>query len=180
VNVSDQQPRPEPSFEYQKWIHELKRRDAERAHDQASDFSMKINQAAMDSGNIALRTGVLINGGAALSVLAFVGGLIAQGKIAIGPALVEIASALVWFAIGVAAATLAMGFAYFTNFCIAGHSSRMERSWDHPYLKETPFSKKWQCAAYTFQIVAVVLGFITMGLFVKGMIEVRDAISHLH
>jgi hypothetical protein len=76
--MPDQSP---PPFEYQKWTHELKLRDAKRAHDSATDFAAKVNAAALDNANLAMRTAVLINGGAAVSVLAFIGGLISQGKV---------------------------------------------------------------------------------------------------
>jgi hypothetical protein len=179
--MSDQsQPPPseQPPFEVQKWAHELLRRDAERAHDKIAEFGLTINRAAIDNANLALRTAVLINGGAAISVLAFVGGMVAQGKIEVGPPLAEISSALIWFACGVAAATLALGFAYFTNYCIVGQASRRELRWQHPYVVPTSTSKRWLAAAYIFQAIAVVLGLGSVGLFVKGMVEVRDAISH--
>jgi hypothetical protein len=57
--MSDQ---PQPPFEYQKWTHELKLRDAERAHDSATDFAAKASAAALDNANLAMRTAVLING----------------------------------------------------------------------------------------------------------------------
>jgi hypothetical protein len=178
--MSDQsQPPPgQPPFEVQKWLHELRIRDAERAHDRTKDFSLSVNQAAIDNGNLALRTAVLINGGASVSVLAFVGGLVAQGKIEIGPSLVEISSALIWFASGVAAAALAIGFAYFTNYCIAVQASHLEFRWEHPYVVPTSTSKRWLAFAHIFQVTAVVLGSASIGLFVIGMVEVRDAISH--
>jgi hypothetical protein len=139
-------------LEYQKWLHELKRREAERAHDNAAAFSLKLNEAAMENANLALRTAVLINGGAAVSILAFVGGLVSQGKVAAGPQLTQIADSLVCFASAVAAAALAMGFSYFTNYCISASWSRRRREWEHPYVVETDHTRLWLRAAITCQI----------------------------
>lgn len=172
------QPQQPSQFEYQKWAHELKREDAQRAHDQASEFTSIINRAAIENANQALRAAVLINGGAAVSVLAFVGGLAAKGMVA-AEALQQVSSALVWFAIGVSAATLAMGFSYLTNYCIAANAGYQLRTWEHPFLTPTPTSKRFQCAAIAFQITAVLLGFGAIGVFVRGMFAVKDSFPHL-
>jgi hypothetical protein len=175
ANPSDQ----EPPFEYRKWVHELQRRDAERAHDDVTAFAAKTNEAAIENANLALRTAVLINGGAAVSVLAFIGGLASQGRVTLGPQLNQISSCLVWFASGVAVAALAMGFSYFTNYCIAANASSRLRQWEHPYTAESNKTRKWRCAAIVFQILAIIGGFGSMGLFIFGMIEVKNAIAHL-
>src|SRR6266581_8178796 len=85
----------EPSFEERKWAreqeierakwqHEKLREDAHRAHDKSNAFHTYVNQAAIDSGNLALRTLILINGGAAIAVLAFLGAVSAKEKIDFG------------------------------------------------------------------------------------------------
>jgi len=57
--------------------------EARRAHDRARDFELSTNEAAINSGQLAIRTAVLINGGAAVAVLAFLGGLAGQGIISV-------------------------------------------------------------------------------------------------
>jgi hypothetical protein len=64
-----------PPFEYQKWAHEMKREDAQRAFDLFSSRFDWINKAAVKASDAALRAALLINGGAAVSVLAFIGSL---------------------------------------------------------------------------------------------------------
>jgi hypothetical protein len=174
--VSDQQP---SSFEHQKWSHELKLRAAERAHASASDFSLQLNAAAVGGANLAMRTAVLINGGAAVSVLAFIGGLTSQGKLTLGPQVTQIATTLLWFASGVVAATLSMGLAYFTNYSIAAQSMTRLRQHEHPYLLETVKSRVWRRMAITCQWLAIIGSFGSLFLFVYGMFEVKNAISHL-
>ena len=103
-----QQPQPLP-LEHQQWLHEQNMRAAERAHDGATDFAAKTNTAAIEAAYLALRTAMLINGGAAISVLAFIGGLASRGGISL-QAITQTAGTLIWFAAGVALATLSMGF----------------------------------------------------------------------
>jgi hypothetical protein len=75
--MSDQ---PTP-HEHEKWVYEQTRDEARRAHDRAAEFFLALNESAIKSSELTLRTAVLINGGAAVSVLAFIGGLSSQGKL---------------------------------------------------------------------------------------------------
>src|SRR5665213_4151271 len=159
------------------YLYEMNRRDAEREHDNLRDFANKLNEAAVGNANLALRSGVLINGGASVAMLAFIGALIGNEVITKGPQLVGITAPLIWFASGVAAAALGMGFAYFTNYCIAGNASTMSRHWEHPYTRESAISKKYKIAAVAFQLIAIVLGLASVAAFVIGMIRVYVAIQ---
>lgn len=68
-------------FEYQKWIHQANREDANRIHDKISKFVADVNEAAIKSSEIALRAAILINGGAAVSLLAFIGSIISKEQV---------------------------------------------------------------------------------------------------
>ena len=76
------------------------------------------NKAAIDNANHALRTLILINGGAAIAILAFLGAVISSDTNQFADDIVVVTSPIAWFAWGVALATLGMAFAYFTNYCI--------------------------------------------------------------
>src|SRR5207248_3097342 len=80
--------------------------------------------------------------------------------------LMSLDPSLAWFAIGVAAACLAMGFGYVTNYCIAGMSNSRLRLWEHPYLANQAKTKWWRMFATTFHLLSVVLAIISIGLFV--------------
>jgi len=121
---------------------------------------------------------MLINGGATVSLLAFVGALAGQGKVQFGQ-LAGFADSLTWFASGVALSAVMAAFAYFTNYCIAGSASRMLRNWEHPYLHVTPQSKRWQRVGIIFHGAAIATGLGSLICFICGMISVRSAIVHL-
>src|SRR5688500_9984682 len=89
---------------------------AERAHDKDDDSWHKSNDATISSATVALRTAVLINGGAAIAMLAFIGGLLRDSKLPLATTISQLTAPLIWFALGVVAATLAMGCMYLINF----------------------------------------------------------------
>ena len=121
----------QPLSEEDKWRHELLREDAQRAHDKADDFHGYTDKAAIESAQLALRMLMLINGGAAVALLAFAEKMEAAYRGAI-------ADTLVWFASGVALAVAGIALAYFTNYFMAGRYSSMTRQWQHPFVTDGP------------------------------------------
>jgi hypothetical protein len=71
----------EPQTEQAKWAHGLNREDAHRAHDKNEEFHSHTNKAAIETANLSLRTSVVINGGAAIAILTFLGGVASKEKI---------------------------------------------------------------------------------------------------
>jgi hypothetical protein len=166
--------------DHAKWQYEQNMRAAERAHDNDEKNWHLANEAAIGIGNIALRTAVLINGGAAIAVLTFTGGLVNSGKLALGPQLTQVTAPLIWFAVGVAIATFAMGLGYVVNYSNAGIISSRDRTYISPYFKETDTTKRWRKSSTTCTILALASAAISLALFVWGMLEVRNAITLLH
>jgi hypothetical protein len=156
------------------------RREAERAHDRDDEAWHKSNDAAISSATVALRTGVLINGGAAIAMLAFIGGLLKDSKLTLGPALTGITLPLMWFAYGVVASVVAMGLMYLVNFANTLLLSSRETSWSPPYIVEKRSSRWWRRLSRALTILAILGNLAAIGFFVYGMIEVRNAISTLH
>lgn len=97
---------PPPPFEQQKWLHEMKRSDAFRAFDWRDSRVKMLDQAAIKAGDAALRSALLINGGAAISVLAFIGSLVPKEPLT---QLARVSDNLVVFASGVLVAALGLG-----------------------------------------------------------------------
>jgi hypothetical protein len=178
-STPQQQPLAPPQvLEHQRWQHEQNMRAAERTHDVTTEFAAKTNTAAIEAAYLALRTAMLINGGAAISVLAFIGGLASRDRVSL-QAITQTAGTLIWFASGVALATLSMGFAYFTNLSIAQAASVRERTFEHPYLKETDKSRFYNRAAEVFRWLTVIAAVASLGLFICGMLAVKCAVSLL-
>jgi hypothetical protein len=166
----------EESYDHSKWVYEANKSHAERAHDSEREFGNKNNEAAVNAANAAIRIALLINGGAAVSVLAFIGGLVAQKLVPISE-LGKIASGLMWFTSGVAFAGGAAGLAYFTSYFIAGSSIKKERLWEHPYVKDTRTSRALCWLALFFQLSAIFCGLLSLAGFVVGMVTMHAAIT---
>jgi hypothetical protein len=166
--MPDQQP---PADDHKRWEFEQKRAVAERAHDHITEFGNKVGEAAINGGNLALRMVLLINGGAAVALLSFMGSLKDQRQ--------AIASALAWFAWGVVAAALALGLAYATNFCVAGTARSMTHWYEPPYVRYGPQTALWRRWNLGFHIGAVLAGIGALVLFVMGMLRVKSAFINL-
>jgi hypothetical protein len=164
--------------DYERYLYEKQQRHAERAHDTEKEFFYAVNEACIRSGESAVKFCMLINGGAALAMLSFLGALASQGKITTIQ-LTNLSGTLMWFAMGVAAGALSQGFAYLTNFSLAGMSSRRSRVWDFPYLLETRASAFWSKAYYVFITVAVVMAIAAFVLFIIGICDVRSSLKVL-
>jgi hypothetical protein len=165
------------SPEQEKWKLEQRIRAAERAHEGSDKDWHQANEGAMAIGNIALRTAVLINGGAAVASLTFIGSLINSKSIALGPNLVTLTGPLIWFAMGVASATIAMGFGYLTNYSNAGIVSGRTKIYESPYFLETTTSKRWRISSTVFTILSIISATASLGLFICGMVAIRTAIT---
>jgi hypothetical protein len=174
TNQPPQPPAPSSSgqTEPQKSVHEQDARIAQEAHDRSNAFARQINDAAINGANLALRMALLINGGAAITLLTFVGDLPAEQKRAV-------AATLDWFAWGVAAAMAALGFAYFTNHGLA--VQERSKAWidQPPYLVDGPNTKRWRRFVLLFRCLAIGVGIGSLVLFVVGMLSVRSALVKL-
>jgi hypothetical protein len=167
-----------PNTEDVKSAHERIREDAHRAHDKSEEFHSYVNKAAIETANLSLRTLVVINGGAAIAVLTFLGGVASKEKVDFAKVGV-VADTLKWFAFGVALAVLAMALSYLTNFAMAAVASSMHRKWEHPYIAEGQRTTLWRRINLTFHICAMVAAFGSLALFLIGMFTASDAITHM-
>jgi hypothetical protein len=123
------------------------------------------DDATVNSGTAAVKTALLINGGAAAAVLAFIGGLANDGRVAATDIHI-IADGLVWFGIGVLGAAVSMGLAYFANRAI------LETVYNN--------SRLWKITSAGFQVATVLAVVGSLVVFVLGLWEIRAAIGKLH
>jgi hypothetical protein len=166
------------SFEGKKWREEKAREDAQRAEDKFHEKALKISDAAMQSGQVAIRTAALVNGGAAVSVLAFLGGLVGQGKVRLDY-INTVAGSLMWFVGGVAAAVCSLGSAYIVNYCARWELDSMSHIAEYPFTIETASSKRWKHATVFFQLIALFIGILSLLLFVVGMWYLKQSIGSM-
>jgi hypothetical protein len=157
---------------------ELAQRDAHHAHDHVNEFQRSLNEAAIKGADAALRSALLINGGAAVSVLAFIGGLAAQSRIKLDQ-LQAVAHSLALFAFGVAAAVVSMVFAYLTNLVAADIERSLVRLAQPPFIAPGKHTPSLGRVKTIFHITALSFGIASLVLFLYGVFNVKDAITHL-
>jgi hypothetical protein len=157
---------------------EQNRRAAERAHDELEDFRKQNNEAAIRSGEVALKTVLLVNGGAAVAILAFLGAIASRERITTSQ-LSGVASTIGWFAAGVALGVVALAFAYLTNLYMANTAASKIRTWVHPYEQPGPMTCRYRVLNVVFHTAAILLGLASLAAFVWGVIQVQGAIVAL-
>lgn len=165
-------------IDYDKWLHEQRRSTAERHHEHEWQVAEQASSAAISSAQITLRTLIIVNGGAAITMLAFAGNLLNSDDVEIN-AVKALTGPLWWFSFGVAIAILAMALAYFTIYCAATSLNNRKHSYDHPYSEDTPSSRSWRRWSDVFQVLAVLVGLVSLYFFVHGMLVASAAIVAL-
>jgi hypothetical protein len=110
--------------------------------------------------------------------LAFIGGLAAQSRIKLDQ-LNTVANSLVLFAFGIVAALTGMILAYFTNYVTAAVERSFERAGLPPFVRPGKRTRALRRVKITIHIAATLVGLASIALFVWGVFDVRNAISHL-
>lgn len=131
------------------------------------EFAKSVNEQAINSSNVVMRSLLLINGGSAVALLAFVGSISSKEGIDFSQVILALSDPLLLFGWGVAIAVFAMMFAYFTNFSTVGHTFAEAGS------SEERRYGAWKTA---FHVASVLAAFASLLLFLWGIYEVRGAV----
>jgi hypothetical protein len=121
----------------------------------------------------AIKILLVLNGGAAVALLAFAGGLSTK----FSPAQLEpLIRTLMWFVWGAVMSGIAEAFAYLCQYFYAGTRHHVELNLAHPYVHATTKSKWWYRAGLAFHLIAFVSAIIGLVIFIAGMIHVQRAV----
>lgn len=86
-----------------------------------TNHSIEMFKAVIEAGQTALKSAIVINGGAAAALLAFAGNAITKGSSLAGdPLLSAVGIGLAWFVAGMGCAGWASGLRYLAQFAYAG------------------------------------------------------------
>lgn len=157
-----------------RWTYELSRRDAERAHDRIDKLHGEALTHTLTAANAALRFAMLINGGASVAILAFIGALAARADLA---SVRDLAGTLVWFAYGIVACGVAYAAVYLSLMGATRHLNEHEKSWSHPWVHSK--NERWHYLSVAFEWLAMIATVTSLGMFVIGVLDVRDAVNLL-
>jgi len=138
----------------------------QRPPDRQWEFFQSTREAAFKSMDALLRTLILIHGGAAVAILAFVGGLASQNRIQMAQ-LSNVTNSIIIFAFGVLGAIVAMLLNYCTLYSTAMHTQS--------FKGHSP----WATAKKLAEIISIAITQISILLFIYGSFAVRDAVVHM-
>jgi hypothetical protein len=164
--------------EQKRWLADAHRELALRAHDREAEFFKTNNDAAIKSGDEAVKALILINGGSSVAMLAFVGTLASKDHTT-PQQIAMIASPLIWFAFGVGLAVVAACFSYLTNSAITKLSLTRERTWQHPYVKDGARSGRWQLIVWLTRMVTIVVVACSLASFGWGVWTAKRGFEQL-
>ena len=122
---------------------------------------------------------LLVNGGAAVSVLAFIGGLLSKGLIEDPQQLKPVADSLVPFAWGVSLAVGGMGLSYAVNFLTGLYMNSRPKTWAHPWSEPGKNTKWISVARNLLHALAALAGVASVVFFVCGILAVRNSVEHI-
>lgn len=142
-------------------------RAAYAAHDRYYSRQASLLTSVIEFSHSALRSAAVLNGGAAIAILAFIGALVTSDRVQSTDfrALVD---SLTWFGVGVFSSTLATGSAYLAQFFYHWAESKHELTWDHPFVVEMPSRKGYDRVGQTFHATAASLTIASYLLFAWG------------
>jgi hypothetical protein len=148
-----------------------------KAHDNNRADIEKAQRFAVESANVAIRAFLLINGGATVALLAFVGAIWTAE--ADGELMSALVPSLQFFAFGVGFAGVAAALAYLVNMLDANITCSVEYSWDYPHVRATPHAKWLRRVRYFFHISALILAVATLAAFFGGVLSFSNAIQSI-
>jgi hypothetical protein len=153
---------------------QLNREHAVNWHRQHAETGHVYLRASIDFALEAIRTAALINGGAVIACLAFLGTL--QTAEIRSSGLIE----AVWFGaavftVGVVLAGLASGFGYFAQYLYGFEHNAVQLTWKHPYSSDLPSRRWWARSAGLLHALAAILVFTSYALVIFGALCIYSA-----
>jgi hypothetical protein len=158
--------------------YDRNQRAAERQHDRIDDLGKRLTEASTRDAQEGIKVVLLVNSGAAVAILAFIGTLASRSGITLAN-VKAITSSLYWFSGGIISSVVTAVFAYLSNSLYAGHLSAMDKVWEHPYVRENVKSRRMLRWAKGFNWAGLILAIAGLGLFIRGVYVAAHAIEKL-
>lgn len=144
--------------DFQRW--KLNHESALAAHAQHGNTTAQLLEGGLSFALEAIRTAVLINGGAVVAMAAFIGATYNAPNGEVEPVRAALLLPAFLFAIGAVAAGLASECAYFTQLMYHEASDYQATEWDQPFIRDTASSKskRWWGVLWHRLGVVMILG----------------------
>ena len=121
-----------------------------------NESRLELFRSVITAGQAAIKSSLLLNGGAAIALLAFMGHLTQHTPVKVA----DFAVCLVLFTLGALVIVIVSGFSYLSQWLYASNYS---------------YTQKW---GFFFNIVCILLGILSCALFAWGLIEIYYEFRH--
>lgn len=151
--------------EFQRW--KLNHESALAAHAQHGNTTAQLLEGGLSFALEAIRTAVLINGGAVVAIAAFIGATYNAPTGEVGAIRAALLLPAFLFAIGAVTAGLASGCAYFTQLMYHEASDYQATVWEQPFIRDTPSSKSkrwWGVCWHRLGVIMILGSYSTLGV----------------
>lgn len=129
---------------------------AERAHDWARKAAEQHNHQVEAFSLLGMKTPALVAAGGVAAALGFYSANYTRLKV--DPAnLTDFNSVLSWLFIALVLTSAAPGMAYFSQIAYVSSLWKKEHEWEHPFVRETASSKRWEIVGDICRWAAVAL-----------------------
>ena len=129
-------------------------------------FFTDFNKAAIETANVVIRSLLLVNGGAAVALLAFVGA-VESGCASVKSEL--LADPILRFVMGVAMSVVTAFLAYIANFADAWATGSRKTVSHYPNIQETAASERISEVSSVFHILALLAAIVWLWAFLDGV-----------
>jgi len=145
---------------------------AKRAHDENFELIKFANEESVKGAASVLRMSLILNGGAAISLLTYISSASKSERL-------YIAHSLLWFAGGALTATTGLGIIYISVMFFGRAEASQKRTWEYPYVKDGDKTKCYRFWKAFTEISGIVVSAISLALFSYGVWVVSQAISQI-
>lgn len=151
------------------------REHAQIAHENNRKDILERQRHAIESAHVAIRAMLLINGGASVALLAFVGAVLSS-KNSMDIDVTQLVAPIQQFALGVGLAGVTAALAYLVNLLDSDIVGSVKYAWEHPYLLELGRAKWLRAIRAALHWLALGTAIATLVFFFRGVFSVSAAI----
>lgn len=141
-----------------------------------SSWAEQSNANAVKFAHEILRTLVVVNGGATIAMLSFIGGAVGDGHLT-GDGPTTLARPLMCFGWGIVITLAAMVGAYFTEGLTTLHAQEVEYAPDSPDAKTVALISKLGRRKVIVHVIAISLTTASVGAFLTGMYQLEASME---
>ncbi|RUU97859.1 hypothetical protein EOB36_25495 [Mesorhizobium sp. M6A.T.Cr.TU.017.01.1.1] len=140
---------------------------AKRAHDRANEYRKLTTNQIQAFSVEAMKAPALVAAGGIAAALGFYSAN--YSRLSQNPQhLANFNSILLWLFLGLLSTMAAPAFAYLSQLAYAEEGGKEKHDYEHPFVHETPQSRRYRIAGHCLRLVAVGFWLAAMGCLIRG------------